>query len=138
MSRLSSRGRGHRHFGRRHVGDRGFTTIQYVIAVSWSLVLLVLVANLLVDIYARGAVRDALDDGVRAGAPVAASPAACEARAHEVVSGLVRGPLLQAEVHCRESGALVVADANVTLRSWLPMLVPDWRMTLHAEALREP
>ena len=49
-------------------GERGFTTIQYVIAVAWSFVMLVLVANLMVDLYARGAVRDALDDGVRAGA----------------------------------------------------------------------
>ena len=38
-------------------GDGGFTTIQYVIAVAWSLVLLVLIANLLVDLYERGAVR---------------------------------------------------------------------------------
>jgi hypothetical protein len=119
-------------------GQRGFTTIQYVIAVSWSLVLLVLVANLLVDIYARGAVRDALDDGVRAGAPAVASSAVCEARAREVVSGLVRGPLLLAELRCHESGGFIVADAKVSLRSWLPMLIPDWRMTLHAEALREP
>ena len=114
----------------------GFTTIQYVIAVAWSLVLLVLVANLLVDLYARGAVRDALDDGVRAAAPVASTIAACEARAHEVVSGLVRGPLLEADLHCQEEGAFVVADAQVTLRSWLPMLIPDWHMHLHAEALR--
>ena len=116
--------------------ERGFTTIQYVIAVAWSLVLLVLVANFMVDVYARGAVRDALDDGVRAG--VAAAPlAACEARAHEVVTGLVRGPLLRAQVRCEESGAFIVAEAKVSLRSWLPMLVPDWHMTLRAEALRE-
>jgi hypothetical protein len=119
-------------------GERGFTTIQYVIAVAWSLVMLVLVANLLVDLYARGAVRDALDDGVRAGAPASASVGACETRAHEVVSNLVRGPLLSARVNCEESGAFIVAEARVSLRSWLPMLVPDWHMTLHAEALREP
>jgi len=117
-------------------GERGFTTIQYVIAVAWSLVLLVLIANLLVDMYARGAVRDALDDGVRAGAPAGASVVACEQRAHEVVTGLVRGPLLRTVVHCREDGAFVVAEAQVTLRSWLPMLVPDWHMHLRAEALR--
>ena len=116
----------------------GFTTIQYVIAVAWSLVLLVLVANLLVDLYARGAVRDALDDGVRAGAPAAEPAPACAARAREVVRALVRGPLLHADVECEESGAFVVADARVVLRSWLPMLVPDWRLTLHAEARREP
>lgn len=123
---------------RGHEVERGFTTIQYVIAVAWSLVLLVLVANLLVDLYARGAVRDALDDGVRAGSPAAASVAACEDRARQVVRGLVRGPLLNARVHCENSGAFIVAEAAVSLRSWLPMLLPDWHMTLHAEALREP
>jgi hypothetical protein len=116
--------------------ETGFTTIQYVIAVAWSLVLLVLIANLLVDLYARGAVRDALDDGVRAASPAGASVLACEQRAHEVITGLVRGPLLQTVVHCREDGAFVVAEADVTLRSWLPMLVPDWHMHLRAEALR--
>jgi hypothetical protein len=121
---------------RRAHAESGFTTIQYVIAVAWSLVLLVLVANLLVDLYARGAVRDALDDGVRAAAPAGASVLACEQRAHEVVTGLVRGPLLRTVVHCRDDGAFVVADAQVTLRSWLPMLVPDWHMHLRAEALR--
>lgn len=114
----------------------GFATIQYVIAVAWSLVLLVLVANLLVDLYARGAVRDALDDGVRAGAPVGSSVTACEERAREVVTGLVRGPLLETHVRCEYAGAFVVADARVTLRSWLPMLIPDWHMHLQAKALR--
>jgi hypothetical protein len=122
----------------RRLEERGFTTIQYVIAVAWSLILFVLIANLMVDLYARGAVRDALDDGVRAGAPAAGPVVACEARAHEVVSGLVRGPLLDADLHCDESGPFVVAEAKVSLRSWLPMLLPDWRMTLRAEALREP
>ena len=36
----------------------GFSTIQYVVATAFSLVLFVLVANLLVDLYARGAVPD--------------------------------------------------------------------------------
>lgn len=126
---------------RRHPRSRGeaggFTTIQYVIAVAWSLVLLVLIANLLVDLYGRGAVRDALDDGVRAGATAGATVADCESRAHEVVTGLVRGPLLRAKISCAESGGFVVADAQVTLRSWLPMLIPDWHVHLRAEALRD-
>jgi hypothetical protein len=117
--------------------ETGFTTIQYVIAVAWSLVLLVLVANFLVDLYARGAVRDALDDGVRAGVPAAAPVAACEQRAREVLRDLVRGPLVVVRVRCATSGAFVTADATVTLRSWLPMLVPDWHLHLDAAALRE-
>ena len=122
---------------RGRAGDAGFTTVQYVIAVGWSLVLLVLVANFLVDVYARGAVRDALDDGVRAGAPSSRPVAACEARAREVLSGLVRGPLVRADVHCDAQNGLVTADANVSLESWLPMLLPDWRFALHATAQQE-
>jgi hypothetical protein len=121
---------------RRHRDD-GFTTIQYVVAVAWSLLLLVLVANFLVDLYARGAVRDALDDGVRAAAPASVPVPVCEERASEVLRGLVRGPLVRARIQCATSGAFVIADARVTLRSWLPMLVPDWHMTLQASALRE-
>jgi hypothetical protein len=117
--------------------DDGFTTIQYVIAVAWSLLLLVLVANFLVDLYARGAVRDALDEGVRAAAPASAPGPVCEQRANEVLHGLVRGPLVDARIRCAESGPFVTAEATVALRSWLPMLVPDWRITLRATALRE-
>jgi hypothetical protein len=121
---------------RRH-SDRGFVTIQYVAATALSLLLLVLVANLLVDLYARGAIRDALDEGVRAAAPVDATVDACEARAREVLDALVRGPIADVDLECRQDGAWVVADARVSLESWLPMLVPDWRMRLRAEALRE-
>jgi hypothetical protein len=116
---------------------RGFVTLQYVIAVAWSLLLLVLVANLLVDIYVRAAVRDALDDGVRAAAPSGRPVAACEARAQEVLHGLVRGPLVTARVRCDVINEQVTAEAEVSLQSWLPMLVPDWRMTLHAVAQEE-
>ena len=42
--------------------ERGFLTVQYVLAVGLSFILLVLVANLLVDLYARAAVRDAALD----------------------------------------------------------------------------
>jgi hypothetical protein len=122
---------------RRSRRDGGFTTIQYVIAVAWSLLLLVLIANFLVDLYARGAVRDALDDGVRAAAPSSDPVAVCEERAREVLRGLVRGPLVRARIRCTISGPFVTADASVTLRSWLPMLVPDWHMALRAVALRE-
>jgi hypothetical protein len=119
------------------VADRGFVTVQYVAAVGFSLLLLVLVANLVVDLYARGAIRDALDEGVRAAVPVDASAAACERRARDVIAALVRGPVADAEVECREDGSWIVAEARVSLESWLPMLVPDWRMHLRAEALRE-
>lgn len=117
--------------------DGGFVTIQYVIAIALSLLLLVLVGNLLVDLYARGAVRDALDEGVRAAVPVDTDANACVARASSVLSGLVRGPVADVDVDCRLEGNWVVADAQVSMRSWLPLLVPDWKAHYRAEALRE-
>ena len=116
----------------------GFTTLQYVVATGFSLMLFVLVANVLVDLYARGAVRDALDEGVRAAVPVASSPANCEARVREVIHSIAGGSLLRVdELSCEGAGESIVARADVSLRSWLPMLVPDWRLELRASAMRE-
>jgi hypothetical protein len=118
--------------------ERGFTTIQYVVASTLSLLLFVLMANLLVDTYERGAVRDALDEGVRAAVPMAASPADCEARARDVVRSITGGSLLRVEsLTCTRDGQFVVAHARVVVRSWLPMLVRDWRLDLRASAVQE-
>jgi hypothetical protein len=112
----------------------GFTTIQYVTATALSLVLLVLVANLLVDVYARGAIRDALDEGVRTGAPAGRTAADCEAKAHEVLDGLLSGPVgAGVTVRCARAGGAMTAHAEGTLRSWLPFVVPDWSFTFDAE-----
>jgi hypothetical protein len=116
----------------------GFTTLQYVVATGFSLMLFVLVANLLVDLYARGAVRDALDEGVRAAVPMTSTAVDCEVRVHEVIRSVAGGSLLHVdELRCERDGESVVAHADISLRSWLPMLVPDWRLRLRASARQE-
>jgi hypothetical protein len=121
-----------------HRSDGGFTTIQYVAATGFTLVLLVVIANLLVDLYARGAVREALDEGVRAEAPVGAPAGACERRAGDALRGLLHGPVGDGvAVTCTVDGARVVANASVTLRSWLPGLVPSWHFDAVAAARLE-
>jgi hypothetical protein len=116
--------------------EDGFTTMQYVAAVAFSLVLFLLVGNLLVDLYARGAVRDALDEAVRAGVPAGAGPIECEARAREVIASIVRGSLVRVEgLRCERDGTRVVAEAHVVLHSWIAL--PDWRVDLRASAERE-
>jgi len=112
--------------------------MQYVVATGFSLLLFVLVANLLVDLYARGAVRDALDEGVRAGVPMMSTPADCDARVREVIRSIAGGSLLRVEdLRCERDGDSVVARVDISLRSWLPMLVRDWRIRLRASARRE-
>jgi hypothetical protein len=118
--------------------ERGFLTVQYVLAVGLSFVLLVLVANLLVDLYARGAVRDAVEEGSRALVPIDAVPAACPARAQTVLDGLLRGPIgRDIHVRCETDAGVVTATADVRLPSWLPGLTPDWRFTARAIAVRD-
>ena len=122
----------------RRRGEHGFTTIQYVVATGFSLLLFVMVANLLVDLYERGAVRDALDEGVRAGVPVASTADDCVARTREVVRAIAGGGSVRVdELTCVPDGDRVVATARVSLRSWFPTLVPDWHLTLRASAHRE-
>jgi hypothetical protein len=122
----------------RHSEESGFTTIQYVVATAFSLLLFMLIANLLVDLYERGAVRDALDEGVRAAVPAAAGPDECAARANEVVESVAGGSLLRIDaLTCERDGDHIVASARISLHSWFPMLIPDWKMDLRAQALQE-
>jgi hypothetical protein len=123
---------------RRARGERGFVTVQYVLAVGLSFVLLVLIGNLLVDLYARAAVRDALEEGTHAVVPVDARPGACLERAQAVVRGLLRGPIGRGvRVRCGVEVGVVTAVADVRLPSWLPGIAPDWRFTVHAIAIRD-
>jgi hypothetical protein len=119
----------------KHSDETGFTTVQYVAASALSLVLFVLCANVLVDLYLRGAVRDALDEGVRAAVPAAADARECETRAREVIDSIAGGAVMRVDdLRCTRDGAQVVATARVVLRSWLPGAVPDWRMQFRASA----
>jgi hypothetical protein len=121
-----------------HHDERGFATVQYVATVGLSLLLLVLFANLLVDLYARGAIRDALDEGVRAAAARGATIDECEARAAEVLTGLLHGPIGDdVRVRCETEGASVVARAEGSLPSWLPFAVPPWRVSYEARMRTE-
>jgi hypothetical protein len=122
----------------RRTAEDGFTTIQYVVATAFSLLLFVMMANLLVDLYERGAVRDALDEGVRAGVPASASAEECLARARAVVESIASGASLRIDsMTCARDGDRVVANAHISLRSWFPMLLPDWQIDLRATAHRE-
>ena len=116
----------------------GFTTIQYVVATAFSLLMFVMIANLLVDLYERGAVRDALDEGARAGVPASATADDCLARVRDVVRSIASGSSIRVDdLACVRDGDRILSTARVSLRSWFPMLIPDWRLTLHASAHQE-
>jgi hypothetical protein len=114
--------------------EDGFTTVQYVVATGCSLLLFVLLANLLVGLYQRGAVRDALDEGVRAAVPAGSSLGECERRAREVVAQ-IGGSVDVDELQCTATPDGVAARAEITIAAWV--LLPDWQVRLEARATRE-
>jgi hypothetical protein len=115
----------------------GFTTVQYVLAVGMSLVVFVMMANLLVDRYERGAIVAAVDEGARAGATIDAGAAECEERARQVVDALL-GPrdAHRTVLRCRLVGGSMRATVQARLASWFP-LVPDWDVAVTGSAPKE-
>lgn len=114
------------------------TTVQYVAATAFSLLAFVMMANLVVFVYARGVVRAAVDEGARAGGRLSASADECEDRASDVVGDLLGGALGDGvSLTCTEKRDVMTARANVALRGWLPGLVPDWSFTLEAQSVKE-
>jgi hypothetical protein len=114
------------------------TTVQFVAATALSLVVFVTLANFVVDLYARGVVRAAVEEGARAGAPVDTGAVNCEERGRDGLRNLLGGPLGRSvELECHESGGSMTAGADVVLTSWLPGIVPDWAFRLVGSAAKE-
>jgi hypothetical protein len=120
-------------------GEEGMTTVQYVAATAFSLIVFVMLANFIVFLYARGVVRASVDEGVRAGSRFNAGATECESRARDVLGDLLGGGLGQdVRVQCESPNDDVMqATVHATLHGWLPGLVPDWTFTLEAQSVKE-
>jgi hypothetical protein len=118
--------------------EAGLSTIQYVAATGLSLVIFVILANVVVDLYARGAVRAAVDEAARAGAPIDTSIDACERRASDVLDHLLGGQMRAGvQVECTDGVDTVRAHAHVVLPSWFPAVIPDWTFSITGSAVKE-
>lgn len=122
----------------RRRGEGGFSTATYLVALGLSLLPLVWFANLGVYMYGRGAVRDALDEGARAGARVDAdSVAVCQQRVEATLDNVLGGSMGRGvAVSCEEVNGVVRAHARVSFQSFLPP-VPDWRFDATATVIKE-
>ena len=115
------------------------TTVQYVAATGFSLIVFVMLTNFIVFLYARGVVRASVDEGARAGSRSDAGTAECEARARDVLGDLLGGTLgRDVDVRCeRPDTDVMQASVRATLHGWLPVLAPDWTFTFHARSVKE-
>ncbi len=133
MGSLACLSRAGRRLGRAH----GFATMGFVLAVGFSMLFFVLLANLLAVQYGRGVVRAALDEGARHGARYGAGAAECETRIQTVLAGLLAGEMGSGvSYQCVSEGAETKALAQVHFPGWLPG-VPDFRFEMAASAATE-
>lgn len=117
--------------------ERGLTSVGILLAVGFTLAVAVVLVNLFLYLYGHGAVRAAIDEGVRLGSRVGAGAGVCEQRADEALLGLMPGPLSSGvDVSCGPDGNELVAVADVTLSSPLPG-VPSWSFQMEARAVQE-
>ena len=121
----------------RKLSDRGVTSVQFLLASMLALLLFVTFANLVVVQYGRGALRSALEQGVRSGS-VLGSTDACEQRSLEVIGQLLAGRMSDdLVVECSVSGDTMVASGSVVFESWTP-LTPDFVVSIASAGALEP
>jgi hypothetical protein len=117
--------------------DGGFVTAQFVVVVALSLLFFTMMANVVVFMYGRGVVRAALEEGVRAASPAAATTATCRRVAGETMRSLLGGSMgAGVRIDCQIGGGEVRATATGHFRGWLPGM-PDWRFANQATAVKE-
>lgn len=120
----------------RRLTDRGVTSVQFVASAALGLLVFLALANLVVVQYGRGALRSALDQGVREGA-VSGSLSRCEVRLDEVIDQLLGGLMReQIEAGCYFSGPVVMARGRAVFESWTPFS-GDFVVELSASAVAE-
>jgi hypothetical protein len=94
--------------------------------------------NLVLDEYARGAIRAALEQGARSGASWGGSAPECQAAADRALAVLLRGPFgHQVHVTCTVGPDEVFARASGRLPSFLPV-VPSLGVQMTAIAVPGP
>ena len=92
-----------------------------MVAIAVLLLVFVGVTNLVVDEYAKGALRTIVDDASQQGATAGGSLAACQAGAASVRAALLPGPFgREVKVTCAAQGDAIIATAS----GYLPSLAP--------------
>lgn len=125
--------------------DAGFVTVEYLVAVALSLVVLVVMANFIVWEYGRGVVGSAVDEGARAGSrapePEASQLHSCQQSADQELTDLLggaTGPMGRGvSISCSLLGNQLVATADAHFAAWFPAM-PGWTFTTKATAIVEP
>jgi hypothetical protein len=110
-----------------------------ILAVGIAMIFFVALANLVIYQYAAGAVRAALDQGVRAESYAGAPAGTCEASIDETLDSLLGGSYgegISASCFVDPAGPTVVATATAFFPS-IALWVPDYTFVASARAVKE-
>ena len=123
--------------GARRRREGGYVTVEFVAVVAFSLLLLVMLANLIVIQYGRGVLRAAAEEGAQTGSRLFAGVAECEQRASEVITAGLGGPMGDGvAVSCATGSGTIVATVIYSFEPWLP-LVPVFSGSEESVAVKE-
>jgi len=98
----------------------GFASIEWMVAVGFSFLFLVMVSNLVLVQYGQGLVRASVDEAARAGARFSSDPVtSCRNRAQDVLDGVGR-LASNIEISCVVVNGQVRATTSADFEGWLP------------------
>ena len=110
--------------------ESGSAVVPGALAIAILMVIFIGALNFVLDEYAKGAVRTAVDEAAEAGATAGGSLSACQDEAQQVRGDLLPGPFGSGVlVTCRDEGDEIVVSAAGALPSLLP-LVPTVHVSL--------
>ncbi len=115
------------------------STPAVILAVGIAMIFFVALANLVLYQYAAGAVRAALDQGVRAESYAGAAPGMCQRGIEETLDALLGGSYgdrVVATCFIDPTGPTVVANATALFPS-IALWVPDYTFVASARAVKE-
>lgn len=122
----------------RRPSERGAFTLPAVASLAILVLVFVVVTQFAVWIYAKGALRSAVQTAARTASPIDAPAGSCELAFEHTRAQLLGGELGRGirPVRCELGAELVTVEVVAHFDSWLPV-TPGWDTTVVAVAVRE-
>ena len=107
----------------RNKQENGFVSIEFIVAVGFSLVMLVLLVNFIVFQFGEGMLRAAVNEGARAGARADGTEGSCSAKIEQVLgSDFLDGALFTSrpKISCPSDADTQRAVIKAQFAGWFP------------------
>jgi hypothetical protein len=119
--------------------DGGFATVSYIVCVTLTMIVFVVALNLLLAWYGTSVVREAINEGARAGAVDDGDLEDCQAAASDVLDSLLGTWNDGIEVTCTDTGETIKAEASGALASVIYTFgMTDIDVSSTATVIKEP